>query len=59
MNVMPMELPTKKVAGSPTRMSSPAELLTIAISTSGATKSTFNAEATRMIMGANRPPWSH
>ncbi len=52
-NVMPMELPTKKVAGSPTRMSSPAELLTIAISTSGATISTFNAEATRMIMGAN------
>src|SRR5215470_14134164 len=52
-NVMPMELPTRKVAGSPTRISRPAELLTMAISTSGATISTFNAPATLMTIGAN------
>src|SRR5262249_19043129 len=51
--VMPMELPTRKVAGSPTRISKPAELLTIAINTSGGIISTFNAPTTQIRMRAH------
>ncbi|MCY1304845.1 hypothetical protein D9M70_546170 [compost metagenome] len=35
--VMPIELPTRKVAGSPTSVSKPAELLIMAVSTIGPT----------------------
>ncbi|MOA26782.1 hypothetical protein D3C78_1476000 [compost metagenome] len=51
---MPIELPTRKVAGSPTRVSMPAALLTIAVMTMGPTISTLSARATRMITGASR-----
>jgi len=49
-----MALPTRKVAGSPTRVSMPAELLTTAVRIMGPTKSTFSAWATRMTTGAMR-----
>ena len=48
-----MELPTRNVAGSPTRVSMPAELEMIAVSTMGPTKSISRAIATRMIIGAS------
>jgi len=51
---MPIELPTRKVAGSPTSVSMPAELLTTAVITSGPTKLTLRARATPTITGANR-----
>ena len=38
--LMPIELPTRNVAGSPTSVSSPAELLMMAVRISGPTKST-------------------
>ena len=51
---MPMELPTRNVAGSPTSVNNPAELLTIAVRISGPTKSTSSATATRTMTGARR-----
>ncbi len=51
---IPMALPTRKVAGSPTRVSIPAELLTTAVRTMGPTKSTLSARATPMMTGATR-----
>ena len=53
-NVIPIALPTMKVAGSPTSVSSPAALLTIAVITIGPTKPTSRAFETRMMMGASR-----
>ncbi len=53
-NDRPIALPTRKVAGSPTRVSMPAELLTIAVRIIGPTKSTFRARATAMMIGATR-----
>ncbi len=52
--VMPIELPTRNVAGSPTSVSSPAALLTMAVSTRGLTKSTSRALDTRTRTGARR-----
>ena len=49
-----MALPTRKVAGSPTRVSMPAELLTTAARIMGPTKSTLSARATRTMTGATR-----
>ena len=51
-NDIPTELPTRKVAGSPTSVSIPAELLTMAVRIIGPTKSTFSARATAMTIGA-------
>ena len=51
---MPIALPTRKVAGSPTRVSRPAALLTMAVRIIGGTKLTSSACATRMITGASR-----
>ena len=51
---MPIELPTRNVAGSPTSVSNPAELLRMAISTSGPMKSTSSARAVRTTIGASR-----
>jgi len=48
-----MELPTRNVAGSPTSVSNPAELLMMAVITSGPTKSTSSSRATRMMIGAS------
>ena len=50
---MPIELPTRNVAGSPTSVSRPAELLMIAASIIGGTKSMSSAFATPMMMGAS------
>ena len=53
MKVMPIALPTMKVAGSPTRVSSPAALLIIAARIKGTTKPSSSARATRMTTGAS------
>ncbi len=51
---MPIELPTRNVAGSPTSVSIPAELLTMAVITIGPTMLTLRARATAMMTGASR-----
>ena len=50
----PIALPTRKVAGSPTRVSMPAALLTMAVMISGPTKSTLSVLQTPMMTGATR-----
>jgi len=49
-----MAWPTRKVAGSPTRVSSPAALESMAVRIMGPTKSTSSSSQTRMITGARR-----
>ncbi len=51
--LMPMELPTRKVAGSPTSVSRPAVLLTMAVRIIGGTMSMSSSRATRMMTGAS------
>jgi hypothetical protein len=53
MKDIPTSLPTRNVAGSPTSVSMPAELLMTAVRTMGPTKSTSRAFATLMMMGAS------
>ena len=54
-----MELPTRNVAGSPISVSNPAELLMIAVTTIGPTKSTSSSFVMRMMMGRAGSPWWH
>ena len=49
-----MELPTRNVAGSPISVSNPAELLMMAVTTIGPTKSTSSSFVMRMMTGASR-----
>ena len=52
MKVIPMELPTRKVAGSPTRVNRPAELLMMAVRMTGGMKSRSRSWHTLMTTGA-------
>ncbi len=51
--LMPIAWPTMNVAGSPTSVSSPAELLTMAVTINGRTMSMSSAFATRTMIGAS------